>query len=1244
VTFSSLLTGGARRSAKPVEQAIAGSILARRVRGGAVCFESSSASSYDGGLLGRHYQEMLLIMDTIFEGKGRLARPTIASILLLEAVLLLTAPAHCQSIYDLPADSLPSVLFGDHTVNIFGGGQLPFGLAVINGDLQVNLVGGHLPVLSRNSLGQGPYSMDVQMNSGTIANGFQMAQGDQFFIEGGTVGGDFAVAAGTTLKVDGGLFEPRPVIFGPTDGIAAAMVELRGGYFRGGLELRSGSKIDVFGGDFEVSGVPLPEAGGEMSPFLFDGRDIDSISGVFPDGTPFHIPINGLLTSQVRLHAVAIPVAAPTAFIASRDMLPSGIRRGQSLVVDDGGIVANQFVALRPDFVLVEANGVVGDDFHLIGSQLQTTGGSFGKHATLTKASVDAKGSQFHSLHLNHTNGTLGNVVVVNELRIVDSVIELEEIVAEKLVIEAGSDVTIHSADLGLSLDQLGGELTIEGGKFAAFNYFRGGVVNIRGGDLSPRLGFLSGVQANISGGTFPKGFHANSGSIITLFGDQFAINGRAVVPPSDGSALVIGSVGAGSTITGLLSDGNWFAIADDSFESFANSTFRFVSQPSSSADSAVYRTSLDALPVSLRANQQVIVDSTVTTKPQLNAGIGSHVQIIERGALNGTLEAIGSNVEILGGFAGRVELYESAELDLKAGTVSTVVLRNDALFTMRSGELSSFFEMADDSRAVVEGGTIAKGGAATGRSQVLLRGGRLGGPSAASDAFFAKDSTTVTVEGGEIGGGFQASGKSRLHVLGGKVGSKAVINEGASAEINGGEVEHLTVENGATLEVRNGNHRSFYVGNGSTAQISGGTMETLTLRAGSMTTLSGGEITENFTNADGQFLMTGGQLRTIPLTAADEVVITGGRFDQITQRSHTGTFELHGGEFRRNGVPILDILQPGEGAELLLQPTDRFEGALADGTPFIFSASDGDFVQKVKIVRAAPPTALPMTIDIAVDAAPRSIRGPQALIARAGSVDDFFIAGRDSAVEVRSTGAVGREFDAIAARIDVVGGRVGDYFSALEGSEVFLRGGQIGVGSVIADGSRLHVLAGVVGNGLSVAAGGEVIMDHGALGTETRFDSARIGAGGRLVLQGGEVTGTLRVLSNGIVELAGGGMPRQVDALQLSTVQIFGHSFMLDGKAVEGLELGFPFLVTRRNTLLSGILLDGTPFSTRILANYAGGQIVRIDPQARLELVYAVPEPAAWGTGLILLMLVLRFPAATRATYFARPAIHPSN
>ncbi|MFV2066998.1 MAG: hypothetical protein ACC645_08450, partial [Pirellulales bacterium] len=128
-----------------------------------------------------------------------------------------------------------------------------------------------------------------------------------------------------------------------------------------------------------IEGLENP---GDTLPFGVSYKSV--LSGTLADGTPFAFTgmddgiRDHFSSNAMTLEVVPLPPVGPPLITASTDAVPLGIRHGQTLRVDSGGQVPNNFTAGPDSTVNVEAGGTVGYNFEAVGAEVNSAGGTVG--------------------------------------------------------------------------------------------------------------------------------------------------------------------------------------------------------------------------------------------------------------------------------------------------------------------------------------------------------------------------------------------------------------------------------------------------------------------------------------------------------------------------------------------------------------------------------------------------------------------------------------------------------------------------------------------------------------------------------------------------------------------------------------------------------------------------------------------------------------------------------------------------
>ena len=268
--------------------------------------------------------------------------------------------------------------------------------------------------------------LTTQLNvsdGGLVGSFFDARSGAEVNISGGSVGDRFVANSGSEVNISGGAVGPNFIVL-------------------------PGSDVELIGGEFLLNGVAF--SGAAVS--LNDG---DILTGTLTDGSTFvffdRIAFSftdGNLTSGVLPTLDLQPVVVSTA----NPNLPSGLRTGQTLTLQDGG-------ELGANFAVVEAT-------------LNVEGGSLGDNAGATNNSV-----------VNISGGSIGSFFSAY----------------------TGSEINISGGSVGAAFGaQSGSVVNISGGTIGfALDAFPGSEINISGGTVPNSLRAHSGSVINLLGSDF---------------------------------------------------------------------------------------------------------------------------------------------------------------------------------------------------------------------------------------------------------------------------------------------------------------------------------------------------------------------------------------------------------------------------------------------------------------------------------------------------------------------------------------------------------------------------------------------------------------------------------------------------------------------------------------------------------------------------------------------------------------------
>ena len=245
---------------------------------------------------------------------------------------------------------------------------------------------------------------------------------------------------------------------------ADSEVLVSGGALGYAFRTELGSNVEIVGGEFRLNGADFTGSRITLQPD-------DVFTGTLADGSSFiFTPSSGDEFQEVQISRVAIPTPDQTPLVVNSPFtaFPSGIRPGQTLTLQAGGELSNNFAVVNATLNI--EGGFVGSGLEVYNGEVNISGGSVGSDfAGFTHAYTDFRhGLNAIKSRVNVTGGLLGDE------------------------------------------------------SFAG----PGSVVNITGGDVGLRFTAGHSSEVNISGGSFGQDFTAEVGSNVQIIGGEFRLNG----------------------------------------------------------------------------------------------------------------------------------------------------------------------------------------------------------------------------------------------------------------------------------------------------------------------------------------------------------------------------------------------------------------------------------------------------------------------------------------------------------------------------------------------------------------------------------------------------------------------------------------------------------------------------------------------------------------------------------------------
>lgn len=418
----------------------------------------------------------------------------------------------------------PSGVRAGQTLTLRDGGELPENFEAV--DATVNIEGGVVDDdsgFSRSTvnISGGRFEAFSQAYAGTTINltggqwgSFSDAHsGSIVNVIGGTLDSFFEAQAGSTINLNLGVVERG------FTALAGSIVDVAGGAIGFDFDIEEGSDAELIGGEFRLNGEAFTGS------TLTLGEN-DVFTATLADGSS-HIFAGNRSDDITGLKLV--PVSLPTLDLTPRVIntadhgRPSGLRAGQTLTVQEGGVLGNYFEMIEGSTLTIDG-GILGENAAVLGGTINLNSGR------INRALVGGVDSV-----VNLAGGSTGN----------------------QFEAQAGSTFNISGGDIGSGFTALEGSvINISGGTFDEELVADGGTLNITGGDLGPDFEVNSGSVVNISGGTIGTDVRFEFGSQINLLGTGFMIGGSPVVLSGQNFA----NAASDSVLSGVFADGTPFS------------------------------------------------------------------------------------------------------------------------------------------------------------------------------------------------------------------------------------------------------------------------------------------------------------------------------------------------------------------------------------------------------------------------------------------------------------------------------------------------------------------------------------------------------------------------------------------------------------------------------------------------------------------------------------------------------------
>jgi hypothetical protein len=360
----------------------------------------------------------------------------------------------------------------------------------------------------------------VNISSGEVESNFTARAGSHVSVSEGSININFNIYQGATADISGGSLRELEVQSGGLANVSggnldsvsttnAAQLHISGGSFGDGIYIHGSSISSLSGTQFKVGGVPIAglNAPGNEVFFVLPGNQL--FTGIFEDGTPFAFQtLEGDTINNVKLiRSGDLPNPSPSVVVPG-DAIGGGLRAGQTLTVNMGGVVPKNFTVGEGSVVDV-VGGTIGENFEAYGALVNIHDGVIGNN-------LDA----FANSQINIYGGTVGPGV------------------------NAYSGATIN----------------LEGGEMQGISALAGSQLNLSGGHLDTLTARI-GSNTRWDGGTLGV-LSAHESSSLGVHGVDFQLDGVPVSglnAPGDSRQFNFSST---SVLTGTLADGTPMVIS----------------------------------------------------------------------------------------------------------------------------------------------------------------------------------------------------------------------------------------------------------------------------------------------------------------------------------------------------------------------------------------------------------------------------------------------------------------------------------------------------------------------------------------------------------------------------------------------------------------------------------------------------------------------------------------------------------
>ena len=406
---------------------------------------------------------------------------------------------------------------------------------------------------------------------GNWGNNFVAHAGSMVNVSGGLLG-SFNARSDSIVKLFGGsMVDSGPYHAEEINVSRGAAVTIAGGAFVPTIFAESGASLILEGFDFRLDDQPVAGLGQIGDMLQLDVRNNQLLTGVLADGTPFIS--RDLNSGALTLKRFAEVAADPTTIEVPSDVAPSGIRDGQTLILNSSGSLVTNFTAASGSALRVVGGNAPGP-LWAVNSAVQIEGGHVGRLTARDGTTVSQMGGEMFAPSITERS-------------------------------------TFH----------------LHGGIVAGRAYVDGrSEAHISGGVLSSVLIDRDGVLS-IRGGAFGNGLSPNPGGLVNIDGYDFRINGQLVADIDQIGNSVVIPKNLDAVVTGTLSDGTPFAFHSLDGDRVATGTWTLRRSQMPSSIPSVISIPSDPVPLGVSDGQALNVGVNGVIGDHFNAGHGSASQ-----------------------------------------------------------------------------------------------------------------------------------------------------------------------------------------------------------------------------------------------------------------------------------------------------------------------------------------------------------------------------------------------------------------------------------------------------------------------------------------------------------------------------------------------------------------------------------------------------------------------------------------